>query len=39
MFRLFALVTVVLVVGFVWWAFKQLQKEDPPSKEINNNNP
>lgn len=28
MFRLFALIAVVLVVGFVWWATKQLSKKE-----------
>ena len=36
MFRLFALIAVVLVVGFIWWAVKELRKTDKPKPTVDN---
>lgn len=37
MFRLFALIAVVLVVGYIWWSTKQIRKEhDNETKNYNN---
>jgi len=38
MFRLFAVIAVVLVVGFIWWAVKELGKRNQKDNETKNNN-
>lgn len=37
MFRLFAIIAVVLVVAFVWWAVKQLNGKNKPDSNSNLN--